>query len=558
MVLIGLGACGGDDAPADDPDAGIDAAIDAPDPTAALFDPAHVVEVAIEMPEADWDEVRTQTRPGDVLMGADCQAMPFGSPFTARSATVTIDGHRLEQVGVRKKGFLGSLDDDKPSLKLKLDDLVDGQAVAGVRSLTLNNNRQDPSNVRQCLTYRLFAAAGVPAPRCNFAHVTINGRDLGVFTHVESVGKPLLRRHFTSDTGRLYEGTLADFRDGWLATFEPKTDEANPDRSDLQAVATALAAPDGQLLAALAPVIDVDRFISFWAMETLVDHVDGYAGNTNNFFVYRDPATARFGFLPWGTDGTLRTPGTDPPSLMAEGVLARRLYLLPETRARYVARMTELLDTVWDAPARRADLDRMEAQLSPLLAGDPFADGVDVAAAIDEVRAFIDTRRARLAPVLAAPPPLTRPLRSSYCFIELGPIHATFATTFKHAEPPDVFLAGSGTITGSIAGAPIASTRTGSNAAPADDGHVAVQLFALESPTAVLVAVVNLAPSQLAPGTVPIEVFSSYVFRFDLMTGGGEVLGYLLGGTIAFSQGGTTEGAPVVGRFDSVIYSSPF
>ena len=32
---------------------------------------------------------------------------------------VTIDGHKIEEVGNKKKGFLGSLNDERPSLKIK-------------------------------------------------------------------------------------------------------------------------------------------------------------------------------------------------------------------------------------------------------------------------------------------------------------------------------------------------------------------------------------------------------------------------------------------------------
>jgi hypothetical protein len=439
VLLIALGACAGDDAPLE-PDGGtpVDASPDAPDPSAAFFAPDHLIEIAIELPAADWDEVRRQTRPSDLLIGADCQAAPFGSPFTSKLATVTIDGQRFAQVAVRKKGFLGSLDDDKPSLKLKLDEVIADQAIAGLTGLTLNNNRQDPSAVRQCLAFRVFAAAGVPAPRCNFAHVTVNGRDLGVFTHLEGVGKRLLARHFSDDGGRLYEGTLSDFRTGWLATFEPKTDEANPDRSDLEAVAAAAAVPDAQLESALAPVVDVERFLTYWAVETLLEHGDGYASNTNNFFVYRDPTSGRFDFVPWGTDGVMGAPGTAPPSTVffANGVLARRLYQLPATRARLLAALDRVLATAWDETALLAEIDRMAALLAPVRVGDPFAVGVDLAAELDGVRAFVRTRRARIAPAIAAPPPWTNPPRTSFCFVELGPIHATFTTTFKTAEPP--------------------------------------------------------------------------------------------------------------------------
>lgn len=560
-TLLVVTACA-DDPGAAEPDAGlVDASPDAPDLSAALFARDHVVEVAIELPAADWDAIRTQTRPGDTLVGADCQDAPFGSPFTARMATVTVDGQRLEQVAVRKKGFLGSLDDDKPSLKLKFDEVIADQEVAGLRGLTLNNNRQDPSFLRQCLAYDLFAAAGLPAPRCNLAHVTVNGRDLGVYTNVESVNKRFLARHFTSADGRLYEGTLSDFRTGWLATFEPKTDEANPDRSDLEAVAAAAAVPDAQLLAALAPVVDVEEFLTFWAMETLLDHGDGYASNTNNFFVYREPGSARLHFLPWGVDGVAQPPPVTPPDsvVMANGVLARRLYLLPETRTRYLARMQMLLDQVWDAPARVAAIDQLAALLLPRIVNDPFAAGQDVPAAIDDLRRFFRERPRQVAPTLATAPPWTRALRASFCFIELGPMAATFSTTFKTAEPPDVFAAGTGTLTGALGGVPITASPIGSNAKLGDGGAVEVQLFALVGPTEVLVAVVQVPPAAFAPGPPrPIPIFSSFVFRFDPTTGTGEIVGTLVGGTLELTQAAVRDGAPVVGRWSGTVYSTPF
>ena len=92
-------------------------------------------------------------------------------------------------------------------------DLVDAVADAqpseiaqihGTRRFTLNNAKQDPSLIRQCLGFALFAQAGVPAPRCNFAHVTVNGHDLGIYANVEEVRKPMLARHFADDDGNLY------------------------------------------------------------------------------------------------------------------------------------------------------------------------------------------------------------------------------------------------------------------------------------------------------------------------------------------------------------------
>src|SRR5262249_49774481 len=153
--------------------------------------------------------------------------------------------------GVRKKGFLGSLDPVKPGLKLKFDEYVNGQRFLDLKQMTLNNSRQDPSYVHQCLSYATFNAAGIPASRCNFAHVKVNGADLGLYVHVESASKDFLERTYPNPEGNLYEGTLSDFRDGWTATFDLKTNTSANDRSDLNPVVDALKAPDDQLLAKL-------------------------------------------------------------------------------------------------------------------------------------------------------------------------------------------------------------------------------------------------------------------------------------------------------------------
>ena len=90
------------------------------------------------------------------------------------------------------------------------------------------------AHVTQCLGYDLMRKAGVPAPRCNFAHVTVVSIDGmsettvvdGIYSHIDSIKDPFLRRNFGSDQdqGRLYEGTLSDFWTGsFRNTIEPKT-----------------------------------------------------------------------------------------------------------------------------------------------------------------------------------------------------------------------------------------------------------------------------------------------------------------------------------------------
>ena len=152
-----------------------------------------------------------------------------------------------------------------------------------------------------CVSYQVFRAAGVPAPRCTLAHVTVNGEDQGVYGLVEEIDAHFLARQFAQPGGNLYEGTANDFRPDAIGGFDRETNQGDPSRADLDAVLAALDAADAEVEAALAAVIDLDQFYRFWATEIVVWHRDGYSGNANNFYLYADPARGgRMVFLPWG------------------------------------------------------------------------------------------------------------------------------------------------------------------------------------------------------------------------------------------------------------------
>ena len=152
------------------------------DPSEAYFALDRVLNIEIEMAPEDWDTLRHQTRTFEDVMAEIEEyslSRPFANIYTWFSGTVTVDGETYSNVGVRKKGFLGSQSGTKPSLKLRFDKYVDDRSLGGViERMALNNSIQDASMVNTCLTYQIFAAAGSPSPRCNFATVTVNGKNL--------------------------------------------------------------------------------------------------------------------------------------------------------------------------------------------------------------------------------------------------------------------------------------------------------------------------------------------------------------------------------------------
>jgi spore coat protein CotH len=211
---------------------------------------------------------------------------------------VTIDGVQIKNVGIRKKGFLGSLSNVRPSLKIKFQEYQKQQPIAGIDRLTLNNNQQDRSLASQFLGYHFFNQTGTIAPRCNHARITVNGNYLGIYTNVESVRPQLLKTRFGSSKGDLYEGTVADVFPDTLQRFELKTRETKID--PLRELARALEKTPLDL-ATLDTMIDIKSFVRYWATESLLGFWDGYTNNQNNFFVYIILATRNSTSCPGGS-----------------------------------------------------------------------------------------------------------------------------------------------------------------------------------------------------------------------------------------------------------------
>ena len=370
----------------------------------AYYAAGRVLDVRIEIADDDWDSMRFQ---GRTIEDVEAEieehnfSQPFAGVYTWFSATVTVDGETRPMTGIRKKGFVGSQSTTKPSLKLRFDKHVDDQTLlGGMNRMTLNNNRQDPSMLGTCLTYRVFAAAGHPAPRCNYAVVTLNGEPLGLYTHVEEFKKPFRRRHFGNPDGNLYEGTISDFNDWLRGTFEKKNNEDEDDWSDVDAVVEALSDDTDAGIETLGEIVDLDSFVTFWALEMLVGHWDGYASHRNNFWFYRPP-DGKFVFLPWGTDSTFgqfpESHDTDssgtPKWKQTRGDIAVRLDDDPFWRAQLVVRAEELLADTWDVPA----MLNTAAGMAELVQQHALPDEAELAAAYTgRVETFIRERGAQV------------------------------------------------------------------------------------------------------------------------------------------------------------------
>ena len=337
-----------------------------------IFPTDRVLDIQITVSEQDWNKIRYQSRNFVEVLNESRQFKPPEHPYTYVDASVSIDGVVFPKVGIRKKGFIGSQSHTRPSLKIKLNHIDKKGGIEGLKNLTLNNNQQDASQVSQFMGYALFNAIGSPAPRCAYAKVTVNGKNLGIYSHVESMRNPLLKRAFGNTKGTVYEGSVVDFYKEWENSFEHKRGDDAPGREKIKALIDVLA-EDQVSEQAISEHVDLDSFYRFWAIEGLLGFWDGYSGNNNNFFVYLNPETGKFHFLPWGADALfsnfdMRNMGRNsaaPISVKIQGLVAYKLYQLEEGKERYAKTMMDILENHWNEVKLLAELDRISVMIEP-------------------------------------------------------------------------------------------------------------------------------------------------------------------------------------------------
>lgn len=303
----------------------------------------------VEISPEEWEKLKRDNRR---FVRATVTEMYPGRPDTVWPDT-----------GVHLKGGPGSLRplDNKPALTLKFDQFVPGRRFHGLTKIHLNNSVQDPTYMHEYIARHIFRAAGVPAPRVTNTRVWINGRDWGAYTLIEGFNRAFLKRFFKDDDGTIYDANFADV-DRQLRPITP----GDKPGADTRILAAAAQEPDPvRRRAALEKVLDVERFLSFMAVEHLIADWDGYCGNRNNTRIYFVPTAGHFVFLPHGKDQIFGDPGF--PLFRDAGLLGRAIMQDPVSRERYMERLRHLRETVLDPDKLVELVQQLTERIQPLM-----------------------------------------------------------------------------------------------------------------------------------------------------------------------------------------------
>jgi CotH kinase protein len=187
-------------------------------------------------------------------------------------------------------------------------------------------------------------------------------------------------------------------------------DEGEGPPTDLEALASAVAAGSPGFSSRLADLADLAEMTRMWAVEKYISHWDGYSGEEaenkpNNYFLHSDLA-GLFQMLPWGTDNTWqverRIGFAGPGGLLFNGCLSEA-----ECFGHYLAALQALQEQVAtlnpdSLAAATAALLKPWQELEEVESTRGEHDVAEIDAAADMVHRYIEERPGELAAWLNA------------------------------------------------------------------------------------------------------------------------------------------------------------
>ncbi|QTA85655.1 CotH kinase family protein [Desulfonema magnum] len=191
---------------------------------------------------------------------------------------------------------------------------IDNQRFYGFKKLTLSSNYGDDSLLREKVAADIFRDAGVPAPKTAFHRVYIDHGEgfeyFGLYTMVEVPANPMLESYFGNCDGNLYksEGPGATFATFDEDSFDKETNEDKADWSDVRTLFEVLHSSRDDAAAwraSLEKILNVDGFLRWLAVNTLIQNWDTYGCMSHNYYLYNNTENGLINWIPWDNNFAL-------------------------------------------------------------------------------------------------------------------------------------------------------------------------------------------------------------------------------------------------------------
>lgn len=265
-----------------------------------------VPKIFIEMESEDLDSL--------IAPGNEFDNDPYNANMIFDNG---VNQDSVENIGIRLRGNT-SRTAAKKSLKLDINAFED-QGFYGLEKMNINGEHNDPSVSRSRICWEILRRFDIPGSRANHVDLYINGDYIGVFANVEHYDENWLNTYFDNDQGNLYkciypadlnyQGSNPSAYQQPVFGRRPYDLRTNEDRDDYRDLAEFVDVLNNtsidNLACELEKVLNVESLLKCIAFDVMTGNWDGPHYNKNNFYLYQNPATGRFEYIPYDLDNTL-------------------------------------------------------------------------------------------------------------------------------------------------------------------------------------------------------------------------------------------------------------
>ncbi len=302
--------------------------------------------------------------------------------YTYLNVDVLLDGERIDSVGIRVKGGISGFDSKKP-LKIDFNEFVRGKNYDGIKKVNLHQGNMEASYLREAVAYNILRTAGVKCSRTSFARVYINDEYQGLYTLVEQIDATFLKERFASNQGALYKALV-----GLQEKIKIDSSFSPNDFFDLVE-----RIPISDLHSVVTDYLDLNSFLHYFAAMVMMNSVDGPIQINENYYMYYEPKSARYIYIPWDFNLALYPHAKLKLDDNTNHRIFKRIIQNDSIKTQYLDIACRLLDYNF-TESRLGDLiDYFKTQVEAAVLEDPFyAGGTSFDEAAEDLKSVIRGR----------------------------------------------------------------------------------------------------------------------------------------------------------------------
>lgn len=252
------------------------------------------------------------------------------------------------------------------------------------KTLHWNAEYDDPSMMRNALSFYFFNEIGVPSPHTKHFWLIINDIPQGVYLEIEAVDQLFFKKRKISNVSLLYAvNDSADF-----SLTDPNSKLNKPSLFDGYELRQGKKGTKSKLVSFVRNInqmsgkklnvhtarrLDVSHYLLWLAGAVMTGNYDGF---DQNYALYEHRESGKYRIIPWDYEGTWgrncygKPCGSNLVRLQGYNKLTEKLFTFPTCRRKYRSIVINLLSSTFTVEKLEPVISQMHVRLSPAIRGD--------------------------------------------------------------------------------------------------------------------------------------------------------------------------------------------